>query len=275
MDKSWSCSRFILSISPLPCLNMCGSLSTSSLPCSWPGLYHNPELLISLNLNVQLLVCLVLKLWHPLLAWSVSTGSTCVVHSTCCTKKVNCWRYRTYEWIGCWHCIVDWFRCNEFDSNASDLSKWWLLADNYEAEILTIVGMFMFINNAAVFSFGYKFRRAIFRNYPMLFLWALYIAIVSYWTLADPNRFGCLFRINCGTPQVLEDLGYPVPPTYIEQYNSPLGHNIMPWDFRWRLWGLCVGNMATTLIYERFVVLGPVHTYLAKKFPVNRLVVTR
>ncbi|KAJ8661683.1 hypothetical protein O0I10_002490 [Lichtheimia ornata] len=169
----------------------------------------------------------------------------------------------------------EWFRCNEFDSNAVDISKWWLLADNYEAEVLTVVGMFMFINNAAVFSFGYKFRRPIYRNYPLIFLWALYIAIVSYWTLADPNRFGCLFRLNCGTPQVLQELGYPVPPTYIEDYNLPLGHNIMPWDFRWRLWGLCVGNMATALLYERIIVLGPVHTYLAKRFPLARLQITR
>ncbi|KAI7883302.1 hypothetical protein K492DRAFT_185103 [Lichtheimia hyalospora FSU 10163] len=169
----------------------------------------------------------------------------------------------------------EWFRCNEFDSNAVDISKWWLLADNYEAEVLTVVGMFMFINNAAVFSFGYKFRRPIYRNYPLIFLWALYIAIVSYWTLADPNRFGCLFRLNCGTPQVLQELGYPVPPTYIEDYNLPLGHNIMPWDFRWRLWGLCLGNMATALLYERIIVLGPVHTYLAKRFPLARLRITR
>lgn len=171
--------------------------------------------------------------------------------------------------------LLEWFRCNEFDSNAVDISKWWLLADNYEAEVLTVVGMFMFINNAAVFSFGYKFRRPIYRNYPLIFLWALYIAIVSYWTLADPNRFGCLFRLNCGTPQVLQELGYPVPPTYIEDYNLPLGHNIMPWDFRWRLWGLSVGNMATALLYERIIVLGPVHTYLAKKFPLARLQITR
>lgn len=133
----------------------------------------------------------------------------------------------------------------------------------------------MFINNAAVFNFGYKFRRSFYRNYALVFLWLLYLAIVSYWMLADPNRFGCLFRINCGTPEVLERLNYTVPPVYIEQYNTPLGHNIMPWDFRWKLWGICVANTVAALAYERLVVLGPVHTYLAKKFPVRRLQVTR
>ena len=81
----------------------------------------------------------------------------------------------------------------------------------------------------------------------------------------------CLNRFNCGTKQVLNQLGYTPPPTYIEPYNTPLGHNIMPSDFRWKLWGLCVGNMIAALAYEKLVVLGPVHSFLAKKYPVDRL----
>ncbi|KAI9497199.1 hypothetical protein BDB00DRAFT_970411 [Zychaea mexicana] len=169
----------------------------------------------------------------------------------------------------------DWFRCNEFDSNAADLSKWWLLADNYEAEHLALVSLFMFINNAAVFSFGHKFRQPIYKNYPLLFLWALYMAILSYWMLGDPNRFGCLFRINCGTKEVLAQFNWPVPPTNVEQFNTPLGHNVMPWEYRWKLWGICVANVACCLIYERFFVLGPVRKFLSKKYPVQRLKITQ
>ncbi|CEG80570.1 hypothetical protein RMATCC62417_14887 [Rhizopus microsporus] len=164
-----------------------------------------------------------------------------------------------------------WFRCHEFDSSAVDISKWWLLADNYEAEVLALVCLFQFINNAAVFNFGYKFRKSFYRNYALVFLWLLYIAIVSYWLLADPNRFGCLFRFNCGTSEVLEQMNYTVPPIYIEPYNTPLGHNVMPWDFRWKLWALCIGNCLAALAYEKIIVIGPVHRYLAKKYPVKRL----
>jgi cation-transporting ATPase 13A3/4/5 len=164
-----------------------------------------------------------------------------------------------------------WFRCNEFDSSAVDISKWWLLADNYEGETIAIICLFQFINNAAVFNFGYKFRQAFWKNYVLIFLWALYLAIISYCALAPPNRLGCLFRFNCGTDTVLEQLGYGTPNWYIEAYNTPLGHNIMEPSFRWKLWGLCIGNMAAALCYEKFVVLGPVHAYLAKKFPLKRL----
>ncbi|KAI7902768.1 uncharacterized protein BX663DRAFT_552164 [Cokeromyces recurvatus] len=165
----------------------------------------------------------------------------------------------------------DWFLCNEFDSRAVDLSKWMLLADNYEGEVLGIVCLYQFINNAAVFNFGYKFRQSFWRNYTLVCLWLLYLAIASYWTLADPNRFGCMFRFNCGTREVLEQIGYEPPTTFITPYNTPLGHNVMPREFRWKLWGLVIGNMITALTYERIVVLGPVHTYLAKRFPLKRL----
>ncbi|KAG2225949.1 hypothetical protein INT45_006645 [Circinella minor] len=169
----------------------------------------------------------------------------------------------------------EFFRCHEFDSNAADLSKWWLLADNYEGELLALICLFMFINNAAVFSFGHKFRQPIYKNYPLIFLWALYLAIVSYWMIGEPNQFGCLFRINCGTKEVLEQFNFSVPPTYIEQFNTPQGHNVMPWDFRWKLWGICMGNVVACLIYERIFVLGPVRKWLSKKYPVKRLKITR
>ncbi|CAO3683791.1 unnamed protein product [Rhizopus stolonifer] len=168
-----------------------------------------------------------------------------------------------------------WFRCHEFDSSVVDISKWWLLADNYEAEVLALVCLFQFINNAAVFNFGYKFRQSFYRNYALVFLWLLYFAVFSYCLLADPNRFGCLFRFNCGTKSVLEQEGYSVPSTYIEPYNTPLGHNVMPSDFRWKLWGICLGNCLATLAYEKLVVIGPVHTFLSKRFPVERLQVKK
>ncbi|GAA5815595.1 hypothetical protein MFLAVUS_009107 [Mucor flavus] len=163
-----------------------------------------------------------------------------------------------------------WFRCNEFDSRAVDMSKWWLLSDNYEGEVLAFVCLFQFINNAAVFNFGYKFRQSFHKNYVLVILWLAYLAIASYWLLADPNPFGCLFRFNCGTKEVLEQFGYTLS-NNVDPFNTPLGHNVMPVDFRWKLWGLILGNIVTGLAYERFVVLGPVHTFLARRFPAKRL----
>ncbi|KAJ2310112.1 hypothetical protein IWW54_003368 [Coemansia sp. RSA 2705] len=151
-----------------------------------------------------------------------------------------------------------WFRCHEFDSRDIDTSLWWLLGDNYEAEVISIVCLFQFINAAGVYNYGYRYRRAWATNYLLVLVYAACLAVVSAVTLADPNRFGCLFRINCGNTPTVRALGYGAASLDVSDYNSPIGHNVLPRRFRWTLWGLCVANIAVCLAYEKLVVLGPV-----------------
>ncbi|KAJ2359019.1 hypothetical protein IWW50_000275 [Coemansia erecta] len=151
-----------------------------------------------------------------------------------------------------------WFRCHEFDSSDIDTSLWWLLGDNFEAEVISIVCLFQFANAAGVYNFGYRYRRAWVTNYMLVLMYCTFLAIVSALTLADPNRFGCVFRINCGNTETVRDLGYSASTVHISDYNSPIGHNVMPRHFRWTLWAMCVVNIVVCLAYEKFVVLGPV-----------------
>ncbi|KAJ1967987.1 hypothetical protein IWQ62_001520 [Dispira parvispora] len=164
-----------------------------------------------------------------------------------------------------------WFRCNEFDAQDVDISKWWLIADNYESEVLSFIMLFQFVNNAAVYNFGYLFRRSWWRNYSLVVVWAVFVALVSYMELADPNWLGCQFRYNCGTADVLVDLGYPRPSFDIEPYNIDQGHNVMPRDFRWKLWGYSMANMAAGVLWEKMVVLGPIRKVTQRWFPLERL----
>ncbi|KAJ2523339.1 hypothetical protein H4217_000131 [Coemansia sp. RSA 1939] len=158
-----------------------------------------------------------------------------------------------------------WFRCHEFDSRDIDTSLWWLLGDNYEAEIISIVCLFQFVNGAAVYNFGHRYRRTWITNYLLAVLYCGFMATISVLTLANPNRLGCLFRINCGDPDALVALGYARPAWHISPYNSPAGHNVLPHRFRWTLWALCVVNIVLCLAFERLVVLGPVGQ-LAKRW---------
>lgn len=93
-----------------------------------------------------------------------------------------------------WLYQQEWFRCQEFDARNTDPAKWWLLGDNFETDVLSFVTLFQFVNSASVFNFGYVFRQPWYRNYLLVFIWAVFIVIVSYWELADPNAFGCMFR---------------------------------------------------------------------------------
>ncbi|KAI8369377.1 uncharacterized protein BYT42DRAFT_617407 [Radiomyces spectabilis] len=164
-----------------------------------------------------------------------------------------------------WLFQQDWFVCNEFDSSAIDSAQWWLLGDNYESEIISLVIIFQFFNNGALVNFGSVFRQAWWRNYTLVFIWCCFFVSTSYMMLADPNPYGCMFRINCGTPRVLEELGYPKPTWSIEEYNAPLGHNVLPRWFRWQLWGYVVANCAANLIWERIVILWIARDWAIKK----------
>ncbi|KAI9468142.1 hypothetical protein BX667DRAFT_534492 [Coemansia mojavensis] len=154
-----------------------------------------------------------------------------------------------------------WFRCHEFDSRDIDTSLWWLLGDNYEAEVISIVCLFQFVNAAGVYNFGYRYRRAWITNIMLVVVYCACLSVISALTLADPNRFGCLFRINCGNSEVLSQMKYHTS-VDIKDYNSPIGHNVMPRRFRWTLWALCMVNIVSCLAYEKLVVLGPVGRWI-------------
>ncbi|KAJ2383957.1 hypothetical protein GGI05_005153 [Coemansia sp. RSA 2603] len=184
------------------------------------------------------------------------------------TVLIN-WLFAALAYV--WLFAQPWFRCNEHSSAEVDLNKWWLLGDNYEASVISFISAFQFINNGFLFNYGYVHRAPWYRNYCLLVVWAFLITFVSYMLLADPNRVGCAFRLNCGSEDVLVDLGYKRPAWSIEPYNSPLGHNVFPRASRWAFWGYCVGNMLATNLWQLLVVNGPVRSILRRKRPLNRL----
>ncbi|RUP43442.1 hypothetical protein BC936DRAFT_137179 [Jimgerdemannia flammicorona] len=85
-----------------------------------------------------------------------------------------------------------WYLCNEFDGTAVDASKWWLIGDNYEAEVIALVVVFQFFNSAAIYNWGIIFRRAWWRNYLLVFFWAACFVSTSFLVLADPNPYSCI-----------------------------------------------------------------------------------
>ncbi|KAJ1974534.1 hypothetical protein H4R35_003560 [Dimargaris xerosporica] len=204
------------------------------------------------------------------LAWRRPTARLLGVQTLCSTIGLVAidWLFLIFGFVMLYQ--QDWFRCHEFDALDVDISKWWLIADNYEAEVLALIMLFQFVNNAAVYNFGHVFRRSWWRNYPLVIIWAVFICIASYICLADPNWLGCSMRINCGTADTLVELGYPRPDFYIEPYNIDQGHNVMPKDFRYKLWGYTIGNMLAGVLWEKFVVIGPVQRLLERHFPLHR-----
>lgn len=94
-----------------------------------------------------------------------------------------------------WLFQQSWYLCNEFDGTAVDASKWWLIGDNYEAEIIALVVVFQFFNSAAIYNWGTIFRRAWWRNYLLVFFWTCCFISTSWLVLADPNPYSCIVSI--------------------------------------------------------------------------------
>ncbi|KAJ9089903.1 hypothetical protein DSO57_1008304 [Entomophthora muscae] len=165
----------------------------------------------------------------------------------------------------------DFFKCHEFDSSTVDLAKWYLLGDNYEASMLSFVTLYQFVNAAAIYNFGHRYRQAWHRNYPLVIVWLIFIAYISFMLLADPSVLSCMLRLNCADPDVLRSEGFSVPNYTISPYNILSGSNVFPMHFRIKLFVYCLANMAIGLLWERMVVLGPVREYFMKSKPLDRL----
>lgn len=167
------------------------------------------------------------------------------------------------------------FKCNEFDGAAVDSAKWWLMGDNYEAEVIALVCLAQFINAAGVYNFGFLFRASWWRNFPLVFIYACALSFVGFLLLADPNPLGCIFRINCGSSFALTAIPYPLPNFLIDDYSNPIGHNVMPLDFLYKLFGLIAANCLVNLAIEYFLILhGPIPAIIKRltmSSPKNKL----
>ncbi|OLY83043.1 putative cation-transporting ATPase 13A4 [Smittium mucronatum] len=170
-----------------------------------------------------------------------------------------------------WLYSKSWFRCHEFDAKLIDISKWWLLGDNYETEVIAFIGLMQLVTSAFVVNFGFKFRRSWYTNYILISFWVIFLVVLSFMILDDPNWLGCRMRFNCGTPDVLVSLGYARPSFYISPYNSPLGHNVLSKGSRFQIWAISISNVVAIIVWESIVVLGPIREFFRKKYPIKRL----
>ncbi|KAJ9077626.1 hypothetical protein DSO57_1015054 [Entomophthora muscae] len=163
------------------------------------------------------------------------------------------------------------FKCKEFDATTVDVTKWFLLGDNFEGQLLGFIVLFHFVNSAFIFNFGFRFRQAFWKNYSLLLMWIVLMVGIIYVLLADPNWLGCFVRMNCGDPDALVSLGYPRPSFPITPYNIPHRHNVFPQYFRYMLLAYCLANALAALLWETVVVLGPIRAYFSRRRPLPRL----
>ncbi|EGZ08658.1 hypothetical protein PHYSODRAFT_318641 [Phytophthora sojae] len=135
-----------------------------------------------------------------------------------------------------------------FSPDNIDLAKWWLLSDNHLATTLFFTIITQQQLAAWVFSFGSRYRASIWSNHALVALCVLLVGLDTYLLLGPPGKLSDLFRISSGTNvMVLPDIP-------------------MPWAFRAQYFVLLFGNVIASILFEYFVVLGPVRDWLRRKF---------
>ncbi|ETO70411.1 hypothetical protein F444_13078 [Phytophthora nicotianae P1976] len=140
-----------------------------------------------------------------------------------------------------------------FSPDNIDLAKWWLLSDNHLATTLFFTIITQQQVAAWVFSFGSRFRASIWQNYPLVLIFGILTALDIYLLLGPPGKLTDIFRVASGT-------------NVIVMPDIP-----MPLAFRVQYFVLLVGNVIAAILFEYFVVLGPVRDRLRHRFHKDQL----
>jgi cation-transporting ATPase 13A3/4/5 len=148
------------------------------------------------------------------------------------------------------------YKCHGFDNTKVDISRWWELADNYEAQVTSLMLIFQIFHAAAALNIGWRYRQGFIKNWKFVLVYTSLISILCYIALADPNPLGCLFRINCGTKEALQSLGYTVNFSTPTEYYSAFGHNVIPQYFRYVIICISATNLLAVLAWEGIFIQG-------------------
>lgn len=129
--------------------------------------------------------------------------------------------------------------------------------DNHLSTLFFFTIIFQQHTAGWVFSFGSRYRQAIWKNYLLMAFFAAAATLDLYLLLGEPSAFTDQFRIS-SSPNVV---GLPDIP--------------MPKSFRLKYLGILLGNVATSIVFESFVVLSPVRSFFRKKYHTDAIPMRR
>ncbi|GAB9464811.1 hypothetical protein Gpo141_00002237 [Globisporangium polare] len=129
-----------------------------------------------------------------------------------------------------------------------NLVQWWQLQDSNLGSSLWFLVCWQQMVTGITMTLGSKFRRPVWRNFFLVFYYLLLAVVLCILFLGPPTRFTDQFRVASSTNVVsLPDIPLPL-------------------SFRWELFGIGMANTVTVILYEKFIVLGPVRDYFRAKY---------
>ena len=168
-----------------------------------------------------------------------------------------------FSMVALWN--QDWFACRMW--NSEDVSNVLVIGDNYETEVLFVMGAFQYISSAMVLNFGYSFRQGWCRNYIFVLLSTTWMVFVIVMTLY-PSSFSCIWRVNCENEVsvvcefskrnvvlcLLLDFVHQNATRWVTSsvpvaINNPFNTTLMPTKFRWILVIIMCANFITITVW--------------------------
>lgn len=158
------------------------------------------------------------------------------------------------------------FKCHEFDSTGANFRLWWQFADSYESSVTSTIITIQVVGSALAYNIGSKYRRGGLRNTYLIIIYAILVGTLILVLMGSPNSIGCLLHINCGSQIALKNLGYTAPMYIPDQWFSAVGHNVLPVYFRWVILAICALNLLAFILWEKYVILGPIRKLCVQNF---------
>eukprot|EP00931_Biecheleriopsis_adriatica_P039456 TRINITY_DN22565_c0_g1_i1.p1 TRINITY_DN22565_c0_g1~~TRINITY_DN22565_c0_g1_i1.p1 ORF type:complete len:1348 (+),score=245.05 TRINITY_DN22565_c0_g1_i1:60-4046(+) len=109
---------------------------------------------------------------------------------------------------------------------------WMKKGDNYDSPIGVLLLFSVLSTTAYVNTYGGDFRQAICKNIGINIVYALFMFATFFLVLSNPNKFNCIYRVNCDTQSSLACKSIPV----LSQYSVGgtggcfLGPQVKPWQ---------------------------------------------
>uniref|UniRef100_A0A0G4I7T0 Uncharacterized protein n=1 Tax=Chromera velia CCMP2878 TaxID=1169474 RepID=A0A0G4I7T0_9ALVE len=161
-----------------------------------------------------------------------------------------------------WEGFVPW------PAELTDSWRFWLLTDNWESTGVYTMMYLQYITGALIFSFGHKYRRALWNQWPLLVVWAVLYGFTVGLLLAPENVLSRAFHL------AQEQFNRPNPDNPYWRLYQERGGNPSPAMSVWQrgsLVLLAVGSHLACALWQKSVVEGPIGAAVRKKFPSVRI----
>ncbi len=176
----------------------------------------------------------------------------------------------------------------KWPNKCSDANFWYLLADNWETTVISVVFLYQLSFAGLVFAVGGRFRKPVWTNVFVIILTVIFQAMLLSLVLSEPNNWTRAFHFASfnynaeGTTSKTWQNYQNANPDFETQdacRNAYPGCGCdgeasdygMPIDFRVTLLVICYINQFLMMVFNTLVIDGPGRRWIQHKFPTKRL----